>query len=101
MIVFYIQPKLWKRSWVEVSLRIYYKYKLYHNQSEYKIEITRGTKNLHYKEIIDGVFYYNDCYYLSNSKKLLKEKANEILMNWIEKQEKELLLLKNIKIKTV
>lgn len=75
-----------------------YKYKLYYNQSEYKIQISKGTKNLFYKKIIDGVFYYNDCYYLSNSRKLLKEKANEILNNWINKTEQKLLLLKQIKI---
>ena len=72
-------------------------YALHHKKEERKLVIsTWNNKSLNNEEIR----YWNDCTYLANSRKVLREKALEIQKKWIEDNKKELIELEQIKIKT-
>ena len=47
----------------------------------------------------DEVTVYNDCYFICNDRKKLREKANEIKNEWITELEDELEKANNMKIK--
>lgn len=70
-------------------------YGLYHNEKTFSLEI----KPFKEGEEFEGIKNYNDCYYLSCDRKLLREEATIIKEKWITKREEELEKLKNIKIK--
>lgn len=70
-------------------------YGLYHNENIFALEI----KPFKEGEEFEGIENYNDCYYLSCDRKLLREKAISIKEKWITRQEEELEKLKAVKIK--
>lgn len=75
-------------------------FSLYHSKKEKKLEIKPIKNNsLMVYNVTDKVTSYNDCYFVCNNRKALKEKATEIKNSWIEEAEKELNALKEIEIK--
>jgi len=75
-------------------------YKLYFNKREKRIEISpvKNTELMALK-VSNEVTMYNDCYFICNDRKQLKEKANEIRNEWIIGLEEELEKVNNMKIK--
>ncbi len=63
-------------------------FKLYHNKAEKKIEISKVKDREWFflekqcKE--DEIVRYNDCFFLSNNRKVLNKLAEELKKNWIE-----------------
>ncbi|KGM93541.1 hypothetical protein IRP63_14200 (plasmid) [Clostridium botulinum] len=77
-------------------------YSLYFNKKEKEL-IIEAIKNNPYMEskiIVGKAVWYNDCYYVSDSRKLLREKGKELQKQWIEETEEDLRELKEMKIKT-
>lgn len=74
-------------------------YQLYFDRKYKELKIT-PSKNLmfDYNKAIDKVVQFNDCYFVSSDRKLLREKAYEIKAYWISQTEKELEEFKDIKI---
>ncbi|AEB77267.1 hypothetical protein CBC3_p0066 (plasmid) [Clostridium botulinum V891] len=52
------------------------------------------------KIIVGEVAWYNDRYYVSDSRKLLREKGKELQEQWIKETEEDLKELKEMKVKT-
>lgn len=70
-------------------------YGLYYKEKDFELEIKPFRKG----ERFEGIKDYNDCYYISCDRKLLREKSQLIKAKWIEKREKELEQLKTLKVK--
>lgn len=64
-----------------------------------KIEYRPVFQNQKDKLIDNNIFEYNDIYYLSLSRKALKQKALEIKEKWIKEQKEMLQQIENIEIK--
>jgi hypothetical protein len=77
-------------------------YQLYHKKEEgiilispFKLGFTEKIRNL--KEC--KVCWYNEDYYICKDRKILTDFADNLKSRWIERAEKELLMLKEMKIK--
>ncbi len=81
-------------------------YQLYHNRATCEIKVAPLTKALQEPRIIvalekapqDAVLYYNDNYFLSKSRKILRERANALKSTWLKQVEDEAERIRNIKI---
>lgn len=69
-------------------------YGLYHNEKSFILEI----KPFGEGESFEGIKIYNNFYYISCDRKLLREEAKIVKEKWISKREEELEKLKNIKV---
>lgn len=77
-------------------------FKLYHNKAEKKIEISKVKDREWFflekqcKE--DDIVKYNDCFFLSNSRKELNKLAEELKADWINEYQVLLKQYQNMKI---
>lgn len=75
-------------------------YQLYVDKDNCILKISKLTKNLE-KEIFiitEKLYRFNDYYYVSTSRKVLKEKALELQLNWKMELEEKLKKINNIKL---
>ena len=81
-------------------------YQLYHNRATCEIKVTPLKKALQEPRIMtklanapeNAVIYYNDNYFLSPSRKALRELANVLKTTWLKEVEDEAEKIKSIKI---
>lgn len=81
-------------------------YQLYHNRTTCEIKLTPLKKALQEPRIMtklanapeNAVIYYNDNYFLSPSRKALRELANVLKATWLKEVEDEAEKIKSIKI---
>lgn len=62
-------------------------YELYHCKEKYKMELKPLRKIFDREKdrmLTDTLHYYNDCYYFSTNRKMLKNFATEMLEEWKE-----------------
>lgn len=77
------------------------RFSLYFNKRDKKLIIETITpSNFMYARCTNKVTKFNDCYFICNDRKLLRDKANEIKNTWVEEAEKDLNYLKELKIRT-
>jgi hypothetical protein len=60
-------------------------YELYHNKETLELTI-KPSKNklaIGYKEVKPNIFYYNDCFFVSTDRDILKQFANELKNEWL------------------
>lgn len=78
-------------------------YKLYHNKNGMELEISKVKANQRwFLELScndDEIVRYNDCYYVSKSRKPLNELAKKIKTEWIKEAEGLLEKYRNMEIK--
>lgn len=76
-------------------------YQLYYNRERKEIKIKPLEKIFQRDNLLitEELYEYNDCYYFCKSRKILKEKAEEIKVEWIKELEEEINGLKSIEIK--
>lgn len=59
-------------------------YGLYHNKKQAEIKIiTNPNCMIDSSKLTSELKYFNDCYYLSTDRNLIKQKAEEIRSEWI------------------
>ncbi|QPW62157.1 hypothetical protein IG390_13780 (plasmid) [Clostridium botulinum] len=77
-------------------------YSLYFNKKEKELIIEAIKNNRHMaSKVINGkVTWFTTNMYISDSRKLLREKGKELQKQWIEETEEDLRELKEMKIKT-
>lgn len=73
-------------------------YTLYHDKANKEIKVMKAKKAMQYIKYTEEVTSYNNCYFICLKRKPLVVKANEIKQKWISELEKELSLVKDIKI---
>ena len=73
-------------------------YTLYYKESEPAIKVSKAHKGMQRANYTDEVTRHNDCYFTCTKRKPLVDKALELQLQWIANAEKELQVLKDIKI---
>lgn len=77
-------------------------FSLYHNREKHELVIKPAKLN-QLMIILDKpeeVVYYNYCFFVSNNRKALKKKADEMKNTWVTELEEELKAIKAMKITT-
>lgn len=73
-------------------------YTLYIDKENGVLKIQKAQKSMQNTPYHDDVFKFNNCYYTCLTNKPLKEKAKEILAEWIYEAEENLKKFQNIKL---
>ena len=73
-------------------------YTLYYDKEKRELKIQKANKSMQNIPYYDDVFKFNDCYYTCLTRNPLKEKAKEMLAEWIYEAEENLKKFQNIKL---
>lgn len=65
-------------------------YELYYKKEECILQIKPAMAAFKNKNVNDDIKYHNNCYYLGNNRKALKEKAIELKEEWRKEAEERL-----------
>ena len=74
------------------------RYELYVNEKDYSIKVKPARKAFDRVIVGEEIVQFNDCYFLSTSRKLLVEEARSIKEMWVKDLESKLERVKDIKI---